>query len=100
MDVNRLKEVFLSTIDGDWYGLWEIDWSFNAAGAPADFRVRSGALELLVREGSIELRFGPLGAGDPIWGEQAIQAIVRQSNWKPSIERGQPVCYVGDWRPV
>ena len=100
MDSEQLKQVILGTVDDDWYGLWEIDWSFNSAGAPNDFPMRSGALEALIRQGTVELRFGRIGAGDLVEIEQAIQAIANPKSWVPPTSREQSVYFVGETHPA
>ncbi|WP_395443911.1 hypothetical protein [Caulobacter sp. UC70_42] len=95
MDLEQLKQVLLGTVDDDWYGLWEIDWAFNSAGVPADFRMRSGALKALVQQGAVELWFGLPWSGERIEFELALQAISIPSNWEPRTSREQHYYFVG-----
>jgi hypothetical protein len=84
MSLTEDEWALLDDVADDWYGLWEVDWWFNAAHPDWPFESRRDYLADLVGRGLIEIFFGTLGKESPPIEESAARAAIsRPETWLP-----------------
>jgi hypothetical protein len=77
----------------DWYGLWEVDWWFNAVHPDWPSKQRVAYLIDLVQRGLLEMFTGR--AEDALLAQAAaIEALQNPPNWLPPTDDNQPTYHV------
>jgi hypothetical protein len=85
----------LDDVADDWYGLWEVDWWFNAVHPDWSFESRLAFLCDLMRRGLVETFLGRLGKESPALEVNiAVEAISRPQAWLPRADVGDAVFHV------
>lgn len=85
----------LDDVADDWYGLWEVDWWFNAVHPEWPFATRLTFLSDLVQRGLVELFFGRLGIESPPLEESAALEVISHADvWLPRADTSDPVYHV------
>ncbi len=82
MSLTEDEWAILDDVSDDWYGLWEVDWWFNAVHPDWPWEQRSTYVAHLVQRGLLDIFSGP--ADDAVLGQDAALKIIQaSSNWFP-----------------
>lgn len=88
MSLTEDEWAILDDVSDDWYGLWEVDWWFNAVHPDWPWEQRATCVVDLVQRGLLAVFSGP--AEDAVIGQDAaIKIIQASSNWLPPSNDSQ-----------
>ena len=89
LNLTEDERAILDDNSDDWYGLWEVDWWFNAAQPDWPWKQRSAYMTDLVQRGLMEVYARP--ADEAVLDRKdALEVIQKSSNWLPPTDDNEP----------
>lgn len=82
MSLTEDEWAILDDVSDDWYGLWEVDWWFNAVHPDWPWQQRATYVVDLVQRGLLDVFSGRADDG-VLEQDEALRIIKASSNWLP-----------------